>query len=151
MKRGLGLGVLRAGYVGHTRDGARRGARGWCKSRGLEVVRCDVRREGKGRGKQGGEPGARGRIITILFIGFNIKWGYNEVLIKEKDWWKVAFITNKGLFKLTVMFFRLTNSLATFQTMINTIFQDLIDKENVTIYMGNIVIHTGPKEGETHE
>jgi hypothetical protein len=50
MIRGLGLRVLGAGYVGHTHDGARRGARGWCKSRGLEVVRCDVRHEGKSGG-----------------------------------------------------------------------------------------------------
>jgi hypothetical protein len=50
MMRGLGLGVLRAGHMGHTRDGTRRGARGWCKSRGFEVVRCNVRSEGKSRG-----------------------------------------------------------------------------------------------------
>ena len=50
------------------------------------------------------------------------EWGYNEVLIKEEDRWKVAFITNKGLFEPTVMFFGLTNSPATFQTMMNTIF-----------------------------
>ena len=42
------------------------------------------------------------------------------------------------------MFFGLTNSPATFQTMINSIFQDLIDKGSVTIYMDNIAIHTGP-------
>jgi hypothetical protein len=50
MTRGLGLGVLGAGHVGHTCDGAQREARGWCKFRGLEVVRCDVRCEGKSRG-----------------------------------------------------------------------------------------------------
>jgi hypothetical protein len=66
MMGGLGLRVLRAGHVGHTRDGARGGARGWCKSRGLEVIRCNIRCKGKSRGKQGGEPGARGRIITQL-------------------------------------------------------------------------------------
>jgi hypothetical protein len=51
MMRSLGLRVLGAGHVGHTRDGAQRGARGWCKSRGLEVVGCDVRCEGKSRGR----------------------------------------------------------------------------------------------------
>ena len=51
MTRGLGLGALGAGHVGHTYDRTRRGARGWCKSRGLEVVRCDVRRKGKSRGE----------------------------------------------------------------------------------------------------
>ena len=64
MMGGLGLGALGASHVWHTRDGERRGTRGWCKPRGLEVVGCDVRREGKSRGRQGGEPGARGRTVT---------------------------------------------------------------------------------------
>ena len=42
------------------------------------------------------------------------------------------------------MFFDLTNSPATFQTMMNTIFRDLIDEGSVTIYMDDIAIHTGP-------
>ena len=79
----------------------------------------------------------------------DIEWGYNEVLIKEEDRWKVAFITNEGLFEPTVMFFSLTNSPATFQTMMNTIFRDLIDGGNIMIYMDDIAIHTGHKEGET--
>jgi len=86
-----------------------------------------------------------------LFTGFNIEWGYNEVLIKEKDQWKAAFITNEGLYKPTVMFFGLTNSLATFQTMMNTIFHDLIDEGSVTIYMDDIAIHTRPRPGESKE
>ncbi len=84
-------------------------------------------------------------------MGFDIKWGYNKVLIKEEDQWKVAFITNKGLYEPTVMFFGLTNSPAMFQTIMNTIFQDLINKGNVTIYMDNIAIHMGPKPGESEE
>jgi len=83
-------------------------------------------------------------------MGFNIKWGYNEVLIKDGDQWKAAFITNEGLYELTIMFFRLTNSLATFQTMMNTIFCNLINSRSVTIYIDNIAIHTGPRKGETH-
>jgi hypothetical protein len=54
--RGLGLRVLGAGYVRHTHNGAQRGTRGWCKSRGLEVIGRDVRCEGKSRGRQGREP-----------------------------------------------------------------------------------------------
>ncbi len=50
-----------------------------------------------------------------------------------------------------VMFFGLTNSPATFQTMMNTIFRDLIDEGNVTIYMDDIAIHTGVRPGESGE
>ncbi len=42
------------------------------------------------------------------------------------------------------MFFGLTNSSVTFQTMMNTIFWDLIDEGSVTIYMDDIAIHMGP-------
>ena len=40
------------------------------------------------------------------------------------------------------MFFALTNSPATFQTMMNNIFKDLIDEGNVAIYMDDILIFT---------
>ena len=49
-------------------------------------------------------------------------WGYNNVWIKEGNKWKVAFLTNKGLFEPQVMYFGLCNSLGTFQRMMNSIF-----------------------------
>src|SRR5713101_8344874 len=49
------------------------------------------------------------------------------------------------------MFFRLTNSPATFQTMMNSIFCNLINKGSITIYMDNIAIHTGPRLGEDNK
>ena len=84
-------------------------------------------------------------------MGFDIEWGYNEVLIKDEDQWKAAFITNEGLFEPTVMFFGLTNSPATFQMIMNTIFCNLINKGNVMIYMDDIAIHIGLQKGETHK
>jgi hypothetical protein len=77
-----------------------------------------------------------------LYTKFDICWGYNNVRIREGDKWKAAFITNEGLFEPTVMFFRLTNSLATFQTMMNSIFADDIAKKWLTVYMDNMAIHT---------
>ena len=69
--------------------------------------------------------------------------------IKDGDQWKAAFITNQGLFEPMVTFFGLTNSPATFQTMMNTIFHEEMAQEWLTIYINNMAIHTGPKEGET--
>jgi hypothetical protein len=56
------------------------------------------------------------------FTKLDVCWGYNNVRIKEGDEWKAAFVTNKGLFEPTVMFFSLTNSPATFQVMMNKLF-----------------------------
>ena len=49
------------------------------------------------------------------------------------------------------MFFGLTNSPATFQTMMNTIFREEMAQGWLTIYMDDMAIHTGPREGETEQ
>ena len=49
-----------------------------------------------------------------LFTKFDIRWGYNNIRIHEEDQWMAAFKTPFGLFQPTVMYFGLTNSLATF-------------------------------------
>ncbi|KAG5729105.1 hypothetical protein E4T56_gene3142 [Termitomyces sp. T112] len=69
------------------------------------------------------------------FTKLDVWWGYNNMHIQEGDKWKATFQTNQGLFKLLVMFFRLTNSPATFQTMMNNIFQDLIAEGVHQLYL----------------
>jgi len=44
------------------------------------------------------------------------------------------------------MFFDMTNSLATFQTMMNDIFQDLIAKGIMVVYLDDILIFTRTEE-----
>jgi hypothetical protein len=63
-----------------------------------------------------------------LFTKFNVRWGYNNIRLKEGDKWKAAFKTSEGLFEPTVMFFGLRNSPATFQTMMDEIFRDEIQE-----------------------
>ena len=58
---------------------------------------------------------------ACVFSKMDVRWGFNNIRIKEGDEHKAAFITSEGLFKPTVMFFGLTNSPATFQTMMNAI------------------------------
>jgi Reverse transcriptase (RNA-dependent DNA polymerase) len=86
-----------------------------------------------------------------LYTKFNIQWGYNNIRIKEGDEWKAAFITNEGLFEPTVMFFGLTNSPATFQMMMNSIFADEIAEKWLTVYMDDMAIHTQRLEHEMEE
>ncbi|GLB37179.1 putative chromo (CHRromatin Organisation MOdifier) domain containing protein [Lyophyllum shimeji] len=76
------------------------------------------------------------------FTKLDVRWGYNNVRIKEGDEWKAAFRTNRGLFEPLVMFFGLTNSPATFQTMMNDIFRDLIAQGVVCVYLDDILIYT---------
>jgi len=70
--------------------------------------------------------------------------------MKEGDEWKAAFQTSCGLFKPLVMFFGLTNSPSTFQTMMNEIFQDLVMEGVVCVYLDDILIYTKTMEEHHH-
>jgi len=74
------------------------------------------------------------------FNKLDLIWGCNNVQIKEGDEWKAAFLTNKGLFELQVMYFRLCNLLGTFQRMMNSIFQELLHEGILANYMDDFVI-----------
>ena len=80
------------------------------------------------------------------FTKLNIHRGYNNIQMKDGDEWKAAFQANQGLFEPLVMFFRLTNSPATFQTMMNHLFWDLINWGKVVVYMDDIMIFTSTIE-----
>jgi len=77
----------------------------------------------------------------------DLRWGYNNVQIKEGDEWKVAFMTPEGSFEPTVMFFGLTNSPATFQAMMNELLWDLINTGKVAAFIDDVIIRTESKEG----
>ena len=83
-----------------------------------------------------------------VFMKMNLQWGYNNVQIKEGDEWKAAFTTPEGSFKPTVMFFRLINSPATFQTMINKILQNLINTGKVVSFIDDVIISIEEEEGQ---
>jgi len=48
------------------------------------------------------------------FIKIDLRWEYNNVRIKKGDEWNTTFSITEGIYELIVMFFELTNSLATF-------------------------------------
>src|SRR6266702_755473 len=82
-----------------------------------------------------------------IYTKLDVRWGYNNVCIREGDEPKAAFKTRYGLFEPMVMYFRLTNSPATFQTMMNYIYQDVILKHEplgmmICVYMDDIGIAT---------
>jgi len=61
-----------------------------------------------------------------IFTKIDLRWGYNNVCIKEENEWKTVFITRQGLFEATIMYFGFFNIPATFQSMMNNILGDLI-------------------------
>jgi len=82
-----------------------------------------------------------------VFTKLDLRWGYNNVRIKEEDEWKAAFTIHIGAYEPTIMYFGLTNSPATFQAMINDLFRDLINQGDMATFIDNILVATDMEEG----
>ena len=67
--------------------------------------------------------------------------------IKEGDEWKATFTMPEGSFELTVMFFGLTNSPATFQAMMNKLLRDLINTGKVATFIDDVIVGMETEEG----
>ena len=57
------------------------------------------------------------------------------------------FTTHIGAYGPIVMYFGLTNSSATFQTMMNNLFRDLINQGDTTTFIDDILVATNTEEG----
>ena len=75
-----------------------------------------------------------------LFTKMDLRWGHNNVRIKEGNKWKAAFVCFCGAFEPLVMYFGLCNSPTTFQAMMNKIFADMDDV--VVVYIDDLMIYT---------
>jgi len=82
-----------------------------------------------------------------VFMKIDLCWGYNNVRIKERDEWKAVFSMSKGSFEPTIIFFRLTNSPATFQTMMNNLLRDLVVEEKIAVFIDDVIIAMEIEEG----
>ena len=71
-------------------------------------------------------------------------WEYNNVQIQEGDEGKAAFTCHRGAYEPLVMFFGLCNSPATFQTMMNDAFCNMV---TVIVYINDILIFMKTEEG----
>jgi hypothetical protein len=74
-----------------------------------------------------------------IFTKLDLRWGYNNIQIKEGDEYKTAFRTKYSLFETLVMPFGLTNAPAAFQHFMNDIFRNMLDTR-VVIYLDDILI-----------
>jgi Reverse transcriptase (RNA-dependent DNA polymerase) len=65
--------------------------------------------------------------------------GYNQIMICEEDEDKITFIINLELYCYKVMPFRLRNVGATFQMMVNKVFEKQIG-HNMEVYVDDILV-----------
>jgi len=82
-----------------------------------------------------------------VFTKMDLRWGFNNMRIKEKDEWKRVFTMHVGSFEPIVIFFGMTNLPATFQAMVNEILRDLINEGKVAAFVDNMLVGTETEEG----
>ncbi|KAL0154822.1 hypothetical protein M9458_049085 [Cirrhinus mrigala] len=76
---------------------------------------------------------------ATIYTKLDLRSAYNLIRIKEGDEWKTAFLTTRGHYEYQVMPYGLANAPAVFQSFINEILKDFMNKF-VIAYIDDILI-----------
>lgn len=77
---------------------------------------------------------------TILSM-MDVYKGYHQIFLVEEDMYKSIFITEKGVYCYRIMPFSLKNVGATYQRLVNKIFEKLIGK-TIEVYVDDMFVKT---------
>ena len=80
-----------------------------------------------------------------VFSNTDLRSGYHQLKIRDKDIPKTAFTTRYGLYEYTVMSFSLTNAPAYFMNMMNKVFMEFLDKF-VVVFIDDMLVYSKNEE-----
>ncbi|KAI2644715.1 Retrotransposon-derived protein PEG10 [Labeo rohita] len=78
---------------------------------------------------------------ATIYTKLDLRSAYNLIRIKEGDVWKTAFLTTRGHYEYQVMPYGLANAPAVFQSFINEILKEFMNKF-VIAYIDDILIYS---------
>jgi hypothetical protein len=81
----------------------------------------------------------------LVFSKIDLRSGYHQIKISAEDMLKMAFTTRYGLYEYFVMYFGLTNALAHFVYLMNSVFMPEVDKF-VMVFIDDILVYSKTME-----
>lgn len=87
---------------------------------------------------------------ATVFSKIDLRAGYHQVRMKAGEEYKTTFRTHHGLWQFRVIPFGLTNALATFQSLMNSIFKEQMRKYILVFFDDVLVYSKSMKEHLEH-